>query len=167
MENYFAGANIAQIAFVVQDVEVSKVKFAKLIGLEEVPPTCGIGTPEVAKTEYFGKPSPSIDCKIAYFNFGNIQIELMEPNEEPSAWRTWLNANGEGLHHLSFFVKNMEEQIAGCEKKGMRLVQRGEFADASGCYAYLASEDTVNFFIELLEVYDEEEQKALLTQMKN
>lgn len=145
--------SFAQMAFVTEDVERAKRQFAELYGFVEVPTTCGIGTPEVARTEYHGRPAPEIDCRIAYFNFQNIQVELMEPNHVPSAWRDWLNAHGEGLHHVSFFVEDIEAGIKDCMGKGMDLVQRGLFADGDGAYAYLDTKGALPYLIELLESY--------------
>lgn len=151
MLDFMQNQSFAQMAFVTNDVERAKVRFANLYGFAEVPPTCGIGTPETAKTKYMGKDAPEIDCKIAYFEFGNIQVELMEPNGVPSAWRNWLNQRGEGLHHVSFWVRDIPARIADCEKKGMSLVQEGIFADGSGAYAYLDTKGELPYFIELLE----------------
>ncbi len=143
----------AQMAFVVRDVEKAKTEFSRLFGFKEVPPTCDLGPVETAKTEYKGRPAPEIECKIAYFDFENIQIELMEPNEVPSAWRDWLDAHGESLHHVSFFVTSTRERIRELEEKGMELVQQGDFADGSGCYAYLDTKGKLPCLIELLENY--------------
>jgi len=153
MFNFIQGARVAQMAFVVNNLEEVKSGFSNLFGFTPVPPTCGLGNPEVARTEFRGKLSPEIECKIVYFDFENIQIELMQPNENPSTWREWLEQRGEGLHHISFLVHDMDARIKDCEKKGMTMVQRGEYADASGCYAYLEAPGTVNFLIELLEDY--------------
>ena len=153
MLNFMHNRRFAQMAFVTNDVERAKVVFSKLFGFDEVPPTCGIGTPEIAKTEYKGRPAPEIDCKIAYFDFGNIQIELMEPNDVPSAWRDVLNEKGECLHHISFFVKDMDARILDCECKGMTLVQRGIFAENNGQYAYLDTNGQTPYMIELLEYF--------------
>lgn len=156
MREFMLNGRFAQMAFVTNDVETAKVRFAGLYGIP-VPPTCGIGTPEVAKTEYHGRPAPEIDCRIAYFDFENIQIELMEPNAVPSAWRDWLDTHGEGLHHVSFLVHDIEDKIAACERKGMELVQKGIFAKGDGAYAYLDTKGQLPYLIELLEVYKEEQ----------
>lgn len=153
MLDFMYNKKFAQMAFITNDVEAAKVKFAKMFGFDPVPPTCGIGTPEVAKTEYMGKPAPEIDCKIAYFDFGNIQVELMEPNEYPSAWRDMLNMKGECLHHVSFWVKDIGARIADCEAKGMTMVQRGIFAMNNGAYAYLDTNGQLPYMIELLEYF--------------
>ena len=58
---------------------------------------------------------------------GDLQMELIQPNEEPSIWREHLEQFGEGIHHISFNVKGMQKTISVCEDWGMKLLQRGEY----------------------------------------
>ena len=144
---------IVQLGFVTNHVEQSAEKFRTMFGFRETPAVRDLGLPEVAKTQYMGQAAPQIACKIMSFNFGNIQFELMEPNMEPSAWRGWLEVHGESLHHVAFFVDDVDAEIKNCEKKGLSLLQRGEFANATGRYAYLDTHGATPYLIELLQRY--------------
>ncbi len=142
---------IAQVGYIVSDVETAKRSFAAIFGVE-VPPTVDSGVYEVTKTEYMGKPAPEAACLMAFFNLDNgFQLELIQPNEAPSTWREFLNAHGDGIHHVAYRVTDMDAVIRGCEAEGMKLVQRGMYGDASGQYAYLEAQDSMKSIVELLE----------------
>ncbi len=86
----------------------------------------------------------------AFFKVGeNLDIELIEPDQEPSVWRDFLNEKGEGIHHIAFVIKGMKEKIAVLEASGMRLTQTGEYT--GGRYAYVEAYDDLKCLIELLE----------------
>ncbi len=142
---------IAQVGFIVKDVEATKAKFAELFGVE-VPPTIDGGEYEITQTVYKGEAAPEANCLMAFFNLDNgFQIELIEPNEAPSTWREFLEQHGEGIHHIAFRMKGMQENIAACEKFGMTLVQKGEYGNGAGRYAYLDANADLKCMIELLE----------------
>lgn len=141
----------AQVGFVVHDVEATKRRFAELFGVP-VPPTVDCGEYEVTRTVYKGQAAPNAFCRMAFFRISDsIEIELIEPNEEPSTWRDFLNEHGEGVHHLAFHVKGMDEARERCENYGMELLQYGEYGSADGRYAYYDGEKDLKCIIELLE----------------
>lgn len=146
----------AQVGFIVRDIEEAKKRFAVLFGCE-IPPTNLCGNYETAKTEYKGRPAPEAKSKLAFFDLvPGVQLELIEPNEEPSTWREYLEEHGEGMHHIAFQVKDMDHVIAECEKEGMTLEQRGQYDDGSGQYAYLSGYKDFKCVIELLESYEKQ-----------
>lgn len=153
MSNQLYDNPIGQIAFVVNNVEKAKEEFAEKFGFEEIPGTGDLGDPEVGQTMYKGMYCPDIQCKIANFSFGSFSVEIMEPNEVPSAWRDWLDKHGEGVHHIAYFVEDIEEGIKNCQKNGMELIQTGQWSDGNGCYAYLDTCGTVSCMVELLQIY--------------
>ena len=122
----------SQVGFIVKDIEEASARFAKLFGCE-VPPAQLCGNYEVAQTIYKGQPAPKAKSKLAFFDLvPGVQLELIEPNEEPSTWREYLDAKGEGIHHVAFNVTGMEQVIKECEAEGMTLVQYGKYDDGSG-----------------------------------
>lgn len=141
---------LAQIGFIVKDVEKTKLEFARFFDVP-VPPTLSSGEYAVTRTEYRGQPAPGAQCKMAFFYFGDLQMELIEPNEAPSAWREYLEQHGEGLHHLAFNVKGMKVNIENCEGWGMELIQKGEYRRGDGRYAFLDASDSLKMVVELLE----------------
>lgn len=148
MGNSIIGTNIVtQIGIIVRDVEKTAQAFAQFFGVE--PPEC-FWTDEYAKaqTEYRGKPSTA-RAKLAFFDCGSLSIELIEPDEEMSTWREFLEQNGEGVHHIAFNVKGMGEKTMALSAQGFPLVQKGEYT--GGRYAYFESTDQLKVLLELLE----------------
>ena len=146
---------VAQVGFIVKDVEETKKKWAEFLGLE-VPETQPIGDYAVTGTTYKGEPAPKAYCWMAFFDVGpGLQLELIQPNEEPSTWRDYLNEHGEGIHHIAFQIKYSKAKVASAEAAGLKLVQRGVYGDGSGEYNYLEAPE-LKCIVELLESYSKE-----------
>lgn len=144
---------VAQVGFIVKDVEVTKVKWAQFLGVE-VPPTMPVGEYSITRTTYKGEPAPDANCLMAFFDVGpGLQLELIQPGEAPSTWRNYLNEKGEGIHHVAFQVNDSKEAIAQCEAFGLSLEQHGIYGDGSGEYNYMNGEKDLKCIVELLESY--------------
>ena len=141
---------LAQIGFIVKDIEKTKLEFARFFDVPP-PPTINSGEYAVTQTEYRGEPAPEAECQMTFFYFGDLQMELIQPNNVPSAWREHLETHGEGLHHLAFNVKDMKMHINHCEQFGMKLLQKGEYRRGDGRYAFLDASDSLKMVVELLE----------------
>jgi methylmalonyl-CoA/ethylmalonyl-CoA epimerase len=138
---------ITQIGLVVRDIHRSIENYAAVFGLEK-PEVIITDEFELAKTNYRGQPSYA-QAKLAFFNFGQVQIELIEPMGEPSTWKEVLDEKGEGVHHIAFQVKGTEQVVAFLEEKGIPLVQQGHYT--GGMYSYLDGSDRLGVVLELLE----------------
>lgn len=153
MAGVIGTSKVAQVGFIVKDVEASKRKWAEFLGVP-VPETQPIGDYEVIQTRYEGEPAPEALCWMAFFDVGpGMQLELIQPNEKPSTWRKFLDEHGEGIHHVAFQVKNSAEKVARAEAAGLRLVQHGVYGDGSGEYNYLEAPE-LKCIVELLESYN-------------
>jgi methylmalonyl-CoA/ethylmalonyl-CoA epimerase len=53
----------------------------------------------------------------AFFHFDNISLELLEPVGGPSTWKEFLDSNGEGVHHIAFEIRDMDDRISSMECK--------------------------------------------------
>jgi len=143
---------VTQVAVVVRDVEKVAKVWADLFGVE-VPKSSLTDPLEKAHTTYLGRPTEG-RAKLVFFKLDNLQLELIEPVGGPSTWREFLETNGEGVHHIAFGVKGTDNYVAMLEKKGMPLVQRGEWtAYTGGCYTYFDSIQKLGVALELLENY--------------
>ncbi len=153
MSGLLGNNQIAQVGFIVRDIEKSKKVFAEFFGVA-VPPTCDGGSYAITGTTYQGEPAPEANCYMAFFDVGpNTQIELIQPNGVKSTWQDFLDERGEGIHHIAFQVKDTDSKIKSCEAFGMKLVQRGKYGDGSGEYSYLDSSKDMKCIIELLESF--------------
>lgn len=149
MDKGILGTNIVtQIGFVVNDIEKTSQAFADFLGVDN-PGWSLTDTIDKTQGEYNGKPCPA-RAKLAFFHVGDtLDIELIEPDMEPSVWRDVLNEKGEGVHHIAFVIKGMKEKVIALESNGMKLMQKGEYT--GGRYAYIDAVDQLKTIIELLE----------------
>lgn len=57
-------------------------------------------------------------CKIAFLHCGEVLIELIEPTGEGPS-KTFLDAHGEGLHHICYEVENIQEALTEAQEQGL------------------------------------------------
>lgn len=138
---------IVQICLVVKDVAKSAANYAEFFHLP-VPEYIVTDGYEKTQAEVHGKPTDT-RVKIATFKFGQIVLELLEPDDQPSTWKETLDENGEGLHHIAFFVKGMRHKIQLMQEAGFPLLQKGEFE--GGRYAYFDTREKLKLILEFLE----------------
>lgn len=119
----FGTSKCAQVGILVHNMEKSVQAYAAFLGVD-VPAICQTGEYEEARTLYLGRPTRA-RCRQAFFYYNDLQVELIEPDKEPSVWRQALDEKGEGIHHIAFQIENMEETIRLGESLGMKLLQRG------------------------------------------
>jgi methylmalonyl-CoA/ethylmalonyl-CoA epimerase len=138
---------ICQVGVIVRDVEKSARAYADLFGVPT--PKWSLTDPlDVAQTRYRGEPTEA-RAKLAFFQMGSISLELIEPVGGPSTWQEFLDAHGQGIHHIAFQIQGMRGQVEMLEQKGMPLVQRGEYT--GGRYAYIDGISQLGVILELLE----------------
>ncbi len=138
---------IVQVALIVRDIEKSSQDFAKAFGVS-VPAWTLTGPLEETHAVYRGEPTGA-RAKLAFFDIGEgVQLELIEPDGQPSIWQEYLDQHGEGVHHIAFHVKDMARQVAAFEANDMPEVQRGDFT--GGCYSYIDSTAQLKVLLELL-----------------
>jgi len=65
---------------------------------------------------------PEQNVRVAMLDVGGVVIELLEPKGEDSAIRKFIDKKGEGLHHLSFEVEDIERAIEDLKTKGVRMI---------------------------------------------
>jgi len=138
---------ICQVGLIVRDIERSSAAYADLFGME-VPEWTLTDAYESAHTEYHDQPTAA-RAKLAFFDLGQVSLELIEPVGAPSTWREFLETHGEGMHHIAFHIQGMEEQLTILADKGMLAVQHGDYT--GGRYAYVDAVPQLGLILELLE----------------
>jgi len=148
MENNVLGTKvITLIGILVHDIEKTSQAYADFFGIEK-PQWTMTDAVDRAQTEYRGKRSEA-RAKLAFFDMGSLEIELIEPDHNPSTWRELLDKNGEGPHYIAFEIEGMKDKIAVLERSQMPLLQKGEYT--GGRYAYIDTLEDLKVIIELLE----------------
>jgi methylmalonyl-CoA/ethylmalonyl-CoA epimerase len=138
---------VTQIGLVVKDMQGAIDAYCSVFGLPR-PEVITTDEYSQAKTLYRGKPSYA-QARLAFFNLGQVQIELIEPVGEPSTWKEALDANGYSVHHIAFQVKNTPEVVKHLAEHGIPEVQHGYYT--GGMYTYLDSQAKLGVMLELLE----------------
>lgn len=65
---------------------------------------------------------PSERVRVALFPVGESRIELLEPTAEGSVVHRFLEARGEGIHHIALEVEDLEAACEELRAAGLRLV---------------------------------------------
>lgn len=139
---------IIQIGILVKDVHKTAADFADFFGMPmpDIAYTDGL---DKTHAKYLGKDCPALS-QLAFFNLSNgLQIELIQPDDQPSLWRDCLDKQGEGLHHVAFVVKDTDKKLAAAEADGLKVVQTGDYE--GGRYAYIDAKDKLKMYFETLE----------------
>lgn len=95
------------------------------------------------------------------FNLGGKKVELVAPDKvgEGGVGR-YIEKHGEGFHHLSISVENLEEAIGYFESKGVRVLAPS-FEDENWKHCYLHPKDTYGALIQIFEETPQTESNAL------
>lgn len=138
---------ICQVGLIVRDIERSIEAYSQVFGLPK-PEIVVTDEPEIAHTRFRGQPADA-RARLAFFEMGQVSLELIEPIGGPSTWREFLDDRGEGVHHIAFVVSDTDEVVKSLEGRGMGVIQQGDYA--GGRYTYVDSASALGVILELLE----------------
>ena len=137
---------VVQIGIIVKDVEKTASAYAEVFGIPRTA-VVAIADDSFANTTFHGRASPA-KGKAAFFDLGQVQIELIEPAGAPSTWEEFLRTHGEGIHHIAFKTQEMEAALEFLTSKGLETIQQGGWD--GGQYAYVDSSKQLGTILELL-----------------
>ncbi|MCU0356766.1 MAG: methylmalonyl-CoA epimerase [Cyclobacteriaceae bacterium] len=90
--------------------------------------------------------------KTAFFQVGQTKIELLESMAPDGPIAKFIEKRGEGLHHLAFAVKNIEQQLEEVSSKGVQLIDSKPRKGAEGLdIAFLHPKSTKGVLVEFCE----------------
>ncbi len=70
--------------------------------------------------------------KTAFFNVGNIKIELLESTDREGPVGKFIEKNGAGIHHIAFAVTDVAQALKDAESKGIQLIDKQPRKGAEG-----------------------------------
>ena len=143
--------SIDQVAVVVRDLDASMKKYVEEFGIG--PWSVYTFSPDWIRMTFRGQEQ-GYAMKLALAQVGEMMYELIEPVQGPNTYEEFLNEHGEGLHHLGYFVDDIDTAIDQMEKAGYSLLQsgRGFGANDDGAYAYFETEDALGHIVEAIEM---------------
>lgn len=97
---------IDHVAIAVNDVEESAKVYQQALGVNDV---------EFETVESEG-------VKVAIIHLENGRVELMQPTNDASPIRKFLDKRGEGLHHMALETDNIEGEVERMEGCGIQFL---------------------------------------------
>ncbi len=141
-------SGLIHVGMVVRDIDKAAERLSALgIGpFEPYHTKLGIVPPVERKLR--GKP---VECslKVVAARIGPIELELLEAEGE-CVQTEFLAAKGEGLHHLAFFVDDLDREISRLAEKGLEPVMEGTMARGR-YFAYFEPEGAGGLIMELVQ----------------
>jgi len=112
---------VDQIGIVVRDADAVIKSWTALFGVSPW-----------SYREMGGKDAKGRDFKVklAFASLGGVQLELIQPVEGRIFHSAFLEQHGEGLHHLGFYVDDVDAEAANLVKQGATILNTmpGRFA---------------------------------------
>ena len=148
MPNPLKVKKLSQIGIMVKDLEKTMEFYEKTFGV-------GHWTVFEGETDYcwYQGCETVVKGRIAMGYAGKVQFELIKTLEGPSIYADFLGEKEEGLHHLGFFVKDLEARLRACEAMGIKVLQRGVLKQMGMKidYAYLDTVETGGVIFEFIQ----------------
>lgn len=69
-------------------------------------------------------------------NLPNVQLQLCQPNHDPSPQRVHLDAKGEGVFHIGFEVPDADAAETAAKHSGLPVLMHGRRKDRTGFTYY-------------------------------
>ena len=127
------------ISIGVVDLDAAKHLFVEVLGGE---PLKDVGSNDAEKFQW------------TTFRLGGKKVELVSPTKagEGGVGR-YIEKNGEGFHHLSISVENLDEAIKHFESNGLRVLSPNK-SNPNWKHCYLHPKDTHGALIQVFEETD-------------
>ncbi len=107
---------VQHIGIAVGDLETGIPAFERLFGVK-----CG----KREKIEASG-------VEVAFFDFGNTEIELVSPTGPAGPISRYLEKRGNGIHHICLAVEGIDDWLEALKAGGVRLLDEAPRQGASG-----------------------------------
>ena len=148
---FFRDRPVGQVGIVVRDVGEAVERYRRLWGARRwVQYTYG---PELLRAQTFRGEASRSSIRLALCGEGP-QLELIQPVTGPGTHAEWLEARGEGVHHLGFHVPSIEDAIREMTALGWAPIQTGlgTGAGGDGGFAYFDTTSDLGLIVEAIEV---------------
>ena len=128
--------HIEHIGIAVKSIETAKEYYEQILGLK-----C-----------YAVEEVQDQRVKTAFFRVGDTKIELLEATSEDSPIAKFIEKKGEGIHHIAFATKDLNNILPELETNGINLIDKTARKGAEGLnIAFLHPKSTFGVLTELCE----------------
>jgi methylmalonyl-CoA/ethylmalonyl-CoA epimerase len=104
----------------------------------------------IGRNHYKIEEVESEGVRTSFFEIGGVKIELLEATRPDSPIAKFIEKKGEGIHHLAFEVKDIQQSIDNYQKDGFQLINTEPKKGADNkMIAFLHPKSTQGVLIEL------------------
>lgn len=129
----------SRIAFAVGDLEKARAFFQDVLGAE-------FDSVQDVKEFHF---------KYQPFRLGGTEMQLMCPSDPASVVSHYLMKRGQGFHHLTFEVEDLDEAVRELEAKGVKVASRHRYEEelegSSWKDAFIHPRDAFGVLLQLIQ----------------
>jgi methylmalonyl-CoA/ethylmalonyl-CoA epimerase len=98
------------------------------------------------------RPEAADGATIVSLRFGDVDVELLEPNDPASSVAKFLAKRGPGIHHVCYRVPDLDAALERCRSAGYQLIDEKPRRGAGGRrIAFLHPKTTSGILLELTE----------------
>jgi methylmalonyl-CoA epimerase len=127
-------ARVAHIGVAVADLTEAVAFYRDVLGLEPSP---------IEKAD---------GAQIVSVPFGDVEVELLSPEEPDSPIARFIAKRGPGIHHVCYRVPDLDQALERCRQQGYRLVDETPRRGAGGRrIAFVHPKATGGILLELTE----------------
>jgi len=95
---------------------------------------------------------PEQKVKVGFLDIGGVHLELLEPTSPDGPVAKFIEKRGEGIHHISILVDNIENSIESIKEKGIKIIDETPRKGAGGSkMAFIHPKSTHGVLLELYE----------------
>jgi len=96
-------------------------------------------------------PIPYDRVTIGFLPVGEVKIELVQPNDDTTGAAKFLQAKGEGFHHVCFEVPDIQAALDKLAAGGLLLIDKAPRKGAEGPVAFVHPKSCHGVLVELIE----------------
>ncbi len=127
-------ARVAHIGVAVSDLDQATAFYRDVLGLDP------------------SQPETADGARIVSLEFGDVEVELLAPQDPDSPIAKFIAKRGPGIHHVCYRVPDLERALERCRELGYRLVDDVPRAGAAGRrIAFVHPKATAGILLELTE----------------
>jgi len=97
-----------------------------------------------------------LEFNLVFAYSGGLQVELIEEkSQKAEIFKDHLAQQGQGMHHLGFFIPDMDAKLKIVEQLGLDIIFEGKFKTAGGGsvrFVYLNTRQQCGIILELINI---------------
>lgn len=97
----------------------------------------------------YGGKKAEFTMEIRVTQVGQVELELIQPLEGESIYKEFLEKKGDGIHHLGFFVHDVDEEEVRLTKQGFKVLASGR--RPGGGFTYFETDRVGGVIMELIQ----------------